>query len=78
MLKVELAPPIFGITGYTLADIEPSWFEVENTDGIQSVKVVIEKREDNQYKVKATGEMKFFNDDKDFILSHLINGLPPS
>lgn len=78
MLKVELAPPIFGITGYTLADTEPTWFDVQNTDGIQSVKIVIEKREDNQYKVKATGEMKFFNDDKDFILSHLINGLPPS
>ena len=78
MLKVELAPPIFGITSYTLADTEPSWFEVQNTDGIQSVKVIIEKKEDNQYKVKATGEMKFFNDEKDFILSHLITGLPPS
>ena len=78
MIKAYLAPPIAGINTYTLAEYPLAWFECTNTDGVQGVKINIEKKEDNQYKVKATGEMKFSNEDKDFILEHLITGSAPA
>lgn len=77
MIKAYLAPAIGGITTYTLAEYTLAWFECDNADGVQGVKISIEKKEDNQYKVKATGEMHFYGSDKEFILEKLITGTSP-
>ena len=76
MIKAYLGKADNSITDYRLADSTIAWFEATDPSGVQNVKIKVEKKDDSQFKVKASGELLFYNEDKDFILKNLVTNLP--
>jgi len=77
MIRAYLGKADNSITDYRLADSTIAWFEASDPSGIQNVKIKIEKKDDSQFKVKASGELLFYNSDKEFILSNLVTNANP-